>query len=205
MLLLLAAAAQAGLQPSREPLPAREVERGIVLPLGWTEVGADGGARGVSLAARNGTARGLALAAAVDLDADGLAETRIAADLGLIWREPPAVAWAARLAWRQPWADAAAEAQGTLLIRRAFGPFRADAAAGYALAVDGATHPLADASLLLQLGPLWERVGAGIGDDGAAVWTATTALQLTRGVELHAGGRFDGGAGRFDAGFVAWL
>lgn len=130
-LLLFAQVAAAGLhaKPSRAPLPAREVERGLVLPKGWTEVGVDlarkvaderwtaSGATEVAPARyarwtqvvrlRHGVAPGLELWVTVpwhqarlgSASVAGLGDAAFGARIGLGDREPPRRALALELAW----------------------------------------------------------------------------------------------------------
>ncbi len=203
--LLLAIAAQAGIQPSREPLPAREVERGLVLPLGWTELGVDVLEDRSALSGRNGVARGVAVSASVAYEPEGTMETRIGAELSLVAQEPPVVGWSIELGWRQPWALGPGEGQGVFAVRRAFGPFRADFRGGAALSSEGVARPVGSGALLFQAGPLWGEGRVALAEQAEAVGGGTLAAQLTRGVLLAAVWEREPGRRAFGGQVRAWL
>ena len=184
----LAVAHAGGLQAnsSREPLPAREVEREIPLAKGWRELELrqDGG--GGSARVRAGLTEALEVAAHggwAARDSVGLGAT-----LGLVRLEPPNTAAAVRIEHDLgTWDHRAPATRGVLVGRQQFGGLMLTSDFGSELSAD-AVRWVASAELALQGGPL---VWAGRLDERS--WGVRGTLAVSRGFELSA--RFDEGPG----------
>ncbi len=173
---------------TREPLPARWLERPVLLPAGWKQVDVWTGGGAVGAHGRLSLGPAVELRAAVATD-DRFAPSTVGAALRLGRAEAPARSAALELSWQVPQlgADPEQRIQLGLPVRRQWGGSRWTAG------------PLLDAGTFgagagvrgeagLQAGPLGflvdgsVRYGAG---DLSGVWTAGGFLQLNRALRVH--------------------
>jgi len=184
----LTAAHATGLQPSstREPLPAREVEREIALAKGWRELELRQDATGGSARVRAGLTESLEVAAQ-----GGWAERNeigFGAAMNVLRLEPPNTSAAVRVEHALgSWETRAPATRGLVVGRQQFGGLMLTTGVGSELVSDE-LRLVATAELVLQAGPL---VWAAWMDERS--WGLRGTLAVSRGFELSA--RFDEGPG----------
>ena len=173
---------------TREPMPAREVERPLVLPAGWTVLRGDAGVDGVGVSGRWSVTQGLELSAT---GATGLPWS-VGGAVQLGRGEAPARSAALGLRWTPPtveeghvlWTEAAARSQ--------WGGLRGTIAPGAGVYADGGwTAGIgARGECLLQAGPLgglFEGDGRWTSGGWLWDWRAEGFVQLNRAVRVGVG------------------
>lgn len=187
MLLSWSAVASAAKRETREPLPAREVERPLLTPRGWVLAESATSAEVSATGLRFGLTRRFEIAGVlpVALDAPGLGASQVSARWALVDRESPAqglsVEFVARSRAESGPEVAIPELGARVAWRRQGGAARTT---GW-LGVTSEERLETGAEVLLQAGPLWvsPRVDASVGPLGSSVGFGVRAtLQLSRGL-----------------------
>ncbi len=186
------AAFAAGVQApaSREPLPAREVERPILVPKGWTDLAATAqlqGRRGNRQWAENlAIRRGLLPNHEVGISLSFTGGTEVRPSLGWRWslfrREPPSTELAVEASWSDP-----GEVVAGLAFRRQIGGLRLTArVAGVQDYSEATLSGRGSLEALLQAGLLVFAATPEVALDGAEVSSDLQlrgAIQWTRGFD----------------------
>jgi hypothetical protein len=197
--IFLAGLAWGGTRPTRAPLPARWVERPILVPRGWTEIaaGAGGwpvdaaGSQGEWIDLRYGVGRRLDLGVgAVDPFGDGTVRGMVR--VGLFAAEPPQTAVALEAGWTTARSGLAWGGDLGAAVRRESGPIQLDATVRYGWTrgpeasgmVGGWTGSLRGA---LQVGPVAPRIALGVRGAGVGTTTVDLLVQASRGLRASAG------------------
>jgi hypothetical protein len=213
-LLAVPRSARGGAPPrAREVLPAIEIERPVVLPMGWTELELGGAAQGKALVGglqvRHGASRRIEVwfagGVAGESAAVGLTDPRFGARMLLAAGEPAARSLGALLSFRAPgatrsqWSVGAPELAPGVSGRAQLGPLRLEGSGELAIggALGGEVRPAA--ALALQAGPLVFDLGADGGwQVGNPPWSTIRAgglVDAARGLGLGAHGWWRIGAG----------